>query len=127
MKLLLDTHVFLWMIFDGNLSPTARQAVINPDNDLFLSAASYWKICIKVSLGKLQLTQQWHQAFEDEIKANQILWLPIERTHCNELLNLPHIHGDPFDRLLIAQAQSENMTLVTADPLIRSYRVASIW
>lgn len=127
MKLLLDTHVFLWMIFDGNLSPTARQAVINPDNDLFLSAASYWEICIKVSLGKLQLTQQWPQAFEDEIKANQILWLPIERTHCNELLNLPHIHGDPFDRLLIAQAQSENMTLVTADPSIRSYRVASIW
>lgn len=115
------------MIFDGNLSPTARQAVINPDNDLFLSAASYWEICIKVSLGKLQLTQQWPQAFEDEIKANQILWLPIERTHCNELLNLPHIHGDPFDRLLIAQAQSENMTLVTADPSIRSYRVASIW
>ncbi len=127
MKLLLDTHVFLWMIYDGNLSLPARLAVMNPDNNLYLSAASYWEICIKLSLGKLQLTQQWPHAFEDEMKANHIIWLPVERTHCRELLDLPPIHGDPFDRLLIAQAQVENMVLVTADLTIRSYTVATIW
>lgn len=127
MKLLLDTHVFLWMIFNGDISPSAQQAIMNGDNALFLSAASYWEICIKLSLGKLQLTEQWPQAFEDEIKANQIQWLPVERAHCHKLLTLPPIHGDPFDRLLIAQTQAEKMVLVTADASIRNYEVATIW
>ena len=127
MKLLLDTHTFLWMIYDGNLSLTAQQAILDGDNDLFLSAASYWEICIKLSLGKLQLTDEWPQVFEEEIKANRILWLPVERAHCRHLLTLPHLHGDPFDRLLVAQAQVEHMTLVTADTTLHNYGVAVIW
>lgn len=127
MRLLLDTHVFLWMMVGGNLSPAAQQAMLDPDNDLCLSAASYWEICIKLSLGKLQLTQQWPQAFEDEIKVNHVHWLPIERAHCRHLLYLPPLHGDPFDRLLIAQAQVENMTLISADASMRNYDVAIIW
>ena len=127
MRLLLDTHVFLWMMAGENLSPTARQVILDADNDLYLSAASYWEICIKLSLGKLQLAPQWVQVFEDEMKVNRILWLPVERVHCRNMLALPHIHGDPFDRLLIAQAQSENMTLVTADQSLRNYDVAATW
>ena len=127
MKLLLDTHVFLWMMAGENLSATALELLLDPQNDLFLSAASYWEICIKLSLGKLQLSPQWAQAFDDEMKANRILWLPIERSHCRSLLDLPHIHGDPFDRLLIAQAIYEEMTVLTADNLIRQYPVAWIW
>ena len=127
MKLLLDTHVFLRMVLGGNVSLTAQAALLNSNNLLFLSAASYWEICIKLSLGKLQLAPQWQQVFDDEMRYNQIMWLPIERTHCHQLLTLPHIHGDPFDRLLIAQAQVENMTLVTADTFIRNYEVASLW
>lgn len=127
MRLLLDTHVFLWVMVGGNLSTAARQAVLEPENELFLSAVSYWEICIKLSLGKLQLTPQWPQAFEEQMKVNRILWLPVERSHCHKLLALPNIHGDPFDRLLLAQAQVENMTLVTADSSMRNYGVATIW
>ena len=127
MKLLLDTHVFLWMMAGENLSATARQALLEPQNDLYLSAASYWEICIKLSLGKLQLSPQWAEVFDDEMKVNRILWLPVERLHCRRLLDLPHIHADPFDRLLIAQAQVENLTLMTADSSLRNYNVATIW
>lgn len=127
MRLLLDTHVFLWMMFGGNFSPTAHEAILDSGNALFLSAASYWKICIKLSLGKLQLTPQWQQVFDEEMKMNRIEWLPIERSHCHKLLTLPPVHGDPFDRLLIAQAQVEDMTLVTADASVRNYEVATIW
>ena len=102
MKLLLDTHVFLWMMAGENLSATARQVLLDPQNDLYLSAASYWEICIKLSLGKLQLSPQSAEVFNDEMKVNRILWLPVERSHCRSLLDLPQIHGDPFDRLLIA-------------------------
>ena len=127
MKLLLDTHVFLWMMAGENLSATARQALLDPQNALYLSAASYWEICIKLSLGKLQLSPQWAEVFDGEMKVNRILWLPVERSHCRSLLDLPQIHGDPFDRLLIAQAQVENLTLVTADSSLRNYNVATIW
>lgn len=128
MRLLLDTHVLLWMILSStNLSPAAKQAILDENNKLFLSAASYWEICVKLGLGKLQLMDEWPQVFEEEIKANRILWLPVERVHCRSLLTLPQIHGDPFDRLLIAQALHEEMTLLTADNFIRQYPVAWIW
>lgn len=127
MRLLLDTHVFLWMMAGENLSPTARQVILDPENDLYLSAASYWEICIKLSLGKLQLAAEWAQVFEQEMKVNRIVWLPVERTHCRGLLALPHLHGDPFDRLLIAQARVENMTVVTADLSFHQYDIAAIW
>ncbi len=127
MRLLLDTHVFLWIMAGSDLSPSAREAVLDKGNDLFLSAASYWEICIKLSLGKLQLAPQWPQVFDEEIKVNQIMWLPVDRLHCRKLLDLPRLHGDPFDRLLIAQAMVENLTVVSADTSVRSYAIASIW
>jgi PIN domain nuclease of toxin-antitoxin system len=126
-KLLLDTHTFLWSMSNGRLSAVAQQAFLNPENDLFFSAASYWEICIKVSIGKLQMVSNWSQLIDREMQINAIRWLPIEQTHCLELLNLPFHHSDPFDRLLIAQATYEGMTLVTADQNIGRYAIPTLW
>jgi PIN domain nuclease of toxin-antitoxin system len=123
----LDTHAFLWAVTQQRLSAAASQAFLNPANDLYLSAANYWEICIKVSLGKLALAPDWRQRFDNELVANQIQWLPITKEHCWQLTQLPFLHGDPFDRMLIAQAQVEGMTLLTSDARIREYNVATFW
>ncbi len=127
MKILLDTHAFLWAANGAGLSAVARDAFLSPQNDLYLSAASYWEICIKVSLGKLTLQPDWRQQFDDEIAINRIHWLPITREHGQRIIELPFLHGDPFDRMLIAQALCENMTLMTLDANIRLYPVPTIW
>ena len=127
MNLLLDTHVFLWSVNGGPLTEAAKKAFTDLNNNLFLSAVSYWEICIKVSIGKLSLTNNWPQIFDAEMAANSINWLPIEPIHCRNILNLPPIHQDPFDRLLIAQAQSEQMTILTADRHIPNYPVSTLW
>lgn len=127
MKLLLDTHTLLWGIGNGPLSPTARQAFLDPENDLFFSAASYWEICIKLSLGKLKLVSNWNQLIERELQVNTIRWLPLEKTHCRALVTLPFHHGDPFDRLLVAQASVEEMTLLTVDGNIGRYAIPTLW
>lgn len=127
MKILLDSHTFLWLVWGKNLSDRARATFINPDYEIYFSAASYWEISIKVSLGKLQVTPDWIARFDRELVGNSIRWLPITKEHCQRLLELPRIHHDPFDRLLIAQAQVENMTLLTADANIQKYPVSVIW
>ncbi len=127
MKLLLDTHTFLWSMADGPLSTAARQAFLSAENDLFFSAASYWEICIKVTIGKLQLASNWSQLIDREMQINTVRWLPIEKVHCQELLKLPFHHGDPFDRLLISQAAYEGMTLVTEDKNIGRYAIPVLW
>jgi PIN domain nuclease of toxin-antitoxin system len=126
-KLLLDTQVFLWVINNQKLSQQARAAFLDTGNQLFLSAASYWEICIKQSVGKLGLAQNWQLSFEQELRANDIRWLPIEKAHCQAIIALPWIHRDPFDRLLIGQALHEGMTILTADEHIQQYSVATIW
>lgn len=127
MKLLLDTHAFLWSISDQNLSRQARDAFLDAENQLYLSAASYWEICIKRSIGKLVLADGWQEALDREMLANDIRWLPIEKTHCLSVAELPWLHRDPFDRLLIAQAQHEGMAILTADANIQQYDVATLW
>ena len=127
MKLLLDTHVFLWSMTGENLSYAARDAFLDTNNQLFLSAASYWEICIKQNIGKLRLAPDWAEIFDRELAANSIQWLPIEKNHCQQIEQLPSLHGDPFDRLLIAQAQCESMTLLTADSNIQAYPVETFW
>jgi PIN domain nuclease of toxin-antitoxin system len=126
-KLLLDTQVFLWVINNQKLSQQARAAFLDTGNQLFLSAASYWEICIKQSVGKLGLAQNWQLSFEQELRANDIRWLPIEKAHCQAIIALPWIHRDPFDRLLIGQALHEGMTILTADEQIQQYDVTTIW
>jgi PIN domain nuclease of toxin-antitoxin system len=126
-KFLLDTHTLLWSITDGPISDQARSAFLNVENELYVSAASYWEICIKVSIGKLTLEPNWQKIVEEEMRASGIKWLPIERAHCHELLKLPFHHGDPFDRLLIAQAVYEKMTLLSADSHFKFYHVPTLW
>ncbi|MBX3014119.1 MAG: type II toxin-antitoxin system VapC family toxin [Caldilineaceae bacterium] len=127
MKLLLDTHVLLWVLTQQKLSPTATTAFLDLQNQLYLSAVSYWEICIKISLGKLTLVPNWGALVDDISAMNGIQWLGIDKAHCQRLLTLPQLHSDPFDRLLIAQALTENMTLVSADAKVRQYPLATLW
>ena len=128
MKVLLDTHAFLWLITDEDrLSENARQTFLNTENSLFFSAASLWEICIKKSLGKLSLKDGWFQTIQKEMEINTIQWLPIETTHCAEVTELPFHHRDPFDRMLIAQAIVEDMKLLSRDSRLSDYAVELIW
>jgi PIN domain nuclease of toxin-antitoxin system len=127
MKLLLDTHAFLWIVNGGPLSQRARQAFLNPENEAYLSAASYWEISIKIGIGRLVLADDWVEIFDREIAANRIKWLPIKKEHCVGIVNLPMIHRDPFDRMLIAQALFEKMTLLTHDEYIQQYDAPYLW
>jgi PIN domain nuclease of toxin-antitoxin system len=126
-NLLLDTHAFLWIVNGGPLSQTARSLFMDTENKLFFSAASYWEISIKLSIGKLSLADDWAEQFDVEMAANGIQWLPIAPEHCRKIIELPLIHQDPFDRLLIAQALCEDMTIVTADGNIQAYSAATAW
>lgn len=127
MRLLLDTHALLWSITSRRMSDAADAAFVEAENTLYLSIASYWEMCIKLSINKLTLPENWVEIIELVMAVNDIAWLPIEPAHCRELLTLPHHHRDPFDRLLIAQARSEGLTVLTADPNFRRYDVDVIW
>ena len=128
MKVLLDTHAFLWSITgDDRLSKIAEKAFLNPDNKLYFSAASFWEICIKMSLGKLSLKRGWFKTIQEEIRINAIQWLPFEMGHCLELTKLPFHHQDPFDRMLIAQATVEDLQLLSRDGRLSAYEIDRIW
>lgn len=109
------------------MSRTADAAFLNPDNSLYLSAASYWEICIKLSIGKLALPGNWQETADLAMMINNIRWLPVEQAHCLELLTLPRHHRDPFDRLLIAQARAEGLSVLSADPNFGRYDVPVVW
>jgi PIN domain nuclease of toxin-antitoxin system len=128
MKLLLDTHIFIWLINGSeNLSQNARQAIEDEGNPLYLSIASLWEITIKTSLGKLELEIPLEQIVEDFILPSGIEFLPIHLPHLLVLRNLPLHHRDPFDRLLISQAKSESLTLVSEDRSFGQYAVERLW
>jgi PIN domain nuclease of toxin-antitoxin system len=128
MKLLLDTNVFIWL----NDSPhRVREQVMtviaNPDNDLFLSLTSIWEMQIKIQLGKLELSDALPDILRTQQVDNNLQILTIDLSHIWALGNLPYHHRDPFDRLLIAQAQIEGMTLVSADRIFDLYEVDLVW
>lgn len=128
MRLLLDTHVFLWWIGDDpRLSLPAREAITAADNVVFLSVASAWEISVKARLGKLTLPCDVESFLPDQIQRNAISILPIGLAHALLVSRLPIHHRDPFDRMLVAQAQAEKLTLVTADAAIRQYDVKLCW
>ncbi len=128
MKVLLDTHAFLWLIAgDIRLSDKARQTYLNTENSLFFSAASLWEICIKLSLGKISLKNEWFRTIQVEMEINTIQWLPIEMAHCTKVTELPFHHRDPFDRMLIAQAIVEDMDLLSRDRRLSAYTIERIW
>ena len=128
MKLLLDTHVLIWLVEGSdNLSPAARQAIENEDNNLYLSIASLWEITIKISLGKLQLGIPLDRIVESYLLPTSIEILPINLNHLLVLQDLPLHHRDPFDRILISQAQAEELTVLSGDRLFGDYSVRVLW
>ncbi len=127
MKLLLDTHIFLWLnSHPQKLSETILEACANTNNQLVLSHVSPWEIQIKQQLGKLQLDAPLSKLVETQIDQNNMQMLPIKLKHIYALNTLPAIHKDPFDRLLIAQAGIESMTLVSVDKKIQQYSIEVI-
>jgi PIN domain nuclease of toxin-antitoxin system len=126
MKVLLDTHVFLWALTDPDkLSPVARKTIAS--SELFWSAASVWETLIKVQVGKLPLPSPVGDYLTSEMLANGVSVLPISLQHILRVEALEMFHRDPFDRILIAQSIEEKMPLVTADPTIERYPVEMIW
>ena len=122
-RLLLDTHVFLWWRSAPNrILPTVREAIAHADI-VFVSAASAWEAAIKSALGRLRLPA----SFESGVAESGFERLPVAFSHAEQVANLPHHHRDPFDRMLVAQAQIEKLTLVTHDKSFESYDVQLIW
>ncbi|MFM0667252.1 type II toxin-antitoxin system VapC family toxin [Paraburkholderia sediminicola] len=118
MRVLLDTHIYLWAVTDDpKLSATARKIILDAD-EVFVSAASIWEASIKVGLGKLNADIDQLVA---EIEASGFSELPVKAVHAAMVRNLPDIHRDPFDRLLVAQAMAEPLRLITADGHLSKY------
>jgi PIN domain nuclease of toxin-antitoxin system len=127
MRLLLDTHVFLWfMTGDKRLSGRVRRAIEDIESELFLSVASVWEMAIKASLGRLILPGPVAEYVAEKLD-NGFRILPVEWTHASAVEKLPFHHRDPFDRLLIAQAIAENIPIVTADPIFHVYKANVVW
>ena len=128
MKILLDTHTFLWWdAAPEKLSANVIEALSNPENNIFLSVVSAWEVQIKKQLGKLSLSIPIHEMIESQEQINGLVVLPVELKHILALDNLPNHHKDPFDRLLIAQAKSEQLTIASADPVFLQYDVKIRW
>lgn len=124
MKLLLDTHVFLWYITaDARLSALFRDAIREPKNEVFLSVASLWETIVKYNLGKLPLPQSTAIYIPNERRRHQIKSLSLHENAIKELVNLPNLHRHPFDRILICQTLANNLTIVTVDAQIQNYNV----
>jgi PIN domain nuclease of toxin-antitoxin system len=127
-RLLLDTHALLWAATDDErLSPAAREAVADPANELLFSAVSAFEIAVKVALGKLDLPEAPATFIGVRVAAFGLQLLPVTVEHAIEAGALPPIHGDPWDRLLIAQARIEDVPILTADSIISRYEVMTIW
>jgi PIN domain nuclease of toxin-antitoxin system len=124
MRLLLDTHVFLWYISaDPQLPVAFRDAIRDPTNEVYLSVASVWEAVIKYALGKLPLPEAPAEYLPQQREAHRIATLPVEEAALAQLANLPLLHRDPFDRILIAQALQHGLKLVTVDSAVRVYPV----
>lgn len=127
MRVLLDTHVFLWLQGAPNrLSGEARSLVEIQDNELVLSAASAWEIAIKHALGRLELPEPPARYVPDRMRSSSVEGLHVTHAHALASGSLPSFHRDPFDRMLIAQAMSERLTIMTADEAIRRYPIETI-
>ena len=122
MKLLLDTHIFIWWADEPEkLSPVALSALEDETNDLILSVVSVWEIQVKIQLGKLKVNQPLKELIASQRETNGLQILPVELSHVLTLDALPFHHKDPFDRLLIAQSIAEDVTLITADDKFSAY------
>ncbi len=128
MRVLLDTHTFLWWnMEDPQLSAHAREIIANGENEVFVSAASVWEISIKAAKGKLVLPEPPAQYIANRMGLYRFQPLLIQISHAARVYDLPHHHDDPFDRMLIAQSQTESMPLLSVDAEICKYEVEVIW
>jgi PIN domain nuclease of toxin-antitoxin system len=128
MKLLLDTHTFLWVIdIDTKLSPKSRTLIEDITNEIYISAASLWEMSIKISIGKLVLRQPFDVFIPQQLRLNNIKLLGITVEHLATIVSLPFHHRDPFDRLIIAQSMVEQIPVVSVDAVFDSYKITRIW
>ena len=124
MTYLLDTHIFLWWILENpKLTQNTRDIISDPNNILYLSTASTWEMVIKSGIGKISLPLSPEKFIRNQLFLNDISVLDIKLEHTLSLANLPMIHKDPFDRILIAQAKWEDLTFITDDAMIQKYSV----
>lgn len=128
MRLLLDTHTFLWFLLkDAQLSIRMHGLIADPGNQVELSPASYWELAIKISMGKYNLSEPFQTFLDREIVTNRWTVLPIQVAHAAALTGLPFHHKDPFDRMLVAQALVEQIPIVSADPAFDAYPITRLW
>ncbi len=127
MDFLLDTHTFIWFLNgDDNLPQKLKNQIIDISNKCYLSVASIWEMGVKLSMNKLQLNVDFSEIDAFMVK-NKILVLSIEISHIQSLINLTFHHKDPFDRLIISQAQVENLNILTKDSMFEKYLIKSSW
>lgn len=127
MRVLVDTHCWLWMVGEPRrLSEGAHALLRAPGNDLLLSAASAWEIAIKYAIGRLELPGEPVEVVPDWMARSGVTPLAVLHSHALRVASLPPHHGDPFDRLLVAQAQLEGVPILTADPSMGAYAVEVI-
>ena len=127
-RLLLDTHAFLWWVEDDpKLSRRARAAIADRDTECWLSLASCWEMAIKVSLRKLRLRRSVEEFVTEQLATNVTRLVEIDLRDVTQVERLPFHHRDPFDRLLVAQAMSRDLAIVSADPVFRRYGVQRLW
>lgn len=129
MRVLLDTHAFLWWISNSpSLSSIARQVVADVENEVYLSAVSVWEMAIKARAGKLHIFSGDIGPFIDQhMRKNSFQPLPITLAHSAKVHALSNHHGDPFDQMLVAQSQVEKMPIISADKMMQSYDVEVVW
>ncbi len=128
MRVLIDSHALIWYVDqDKLLSIASHAAISDPANDLLLSAGSIWEIGIKIGLGKLLLTQPFKVWMNQAISDLQVTVLPLTVEYVDVQSNLPKHHGDPFDRLIVAQAIVEQVSIISGDSNLDAYGITRIW
>lgn len=128
MRLLLDTHALLWSVgAPEQLGDAGRDALLSDDNEIVLSTASLWEIAIKLSLGRIELSPDWLAVIEQGRRSLGARWLAVEPAHCAQVAMLTFHHRDPFDRMLVAQAMCDGLTLVSKDSALAAYPISVMW
>jgi PIN domain nuclease of toxin-antitoxin system len=127
-RILLDTHAFVWWVLDdARLSPVSRELLLDRSNDVLLSAASAYEISVKAARGRLTLPEPAETYVSSRMASEGFTPLPVQISHAVRAGSLPPIHRDPWDRLLVAQSQLDDVPILTADPVIGQYDVETIW
>ena len=128
MRLLLDTHAFIWYTTDSSrLTATGRSLIDNGENDILLSTASVWEMAIKHSIGRLTFSMPFMEFIKQQIAVNRIDILEITFDHIEVVASLPLHHRDPFDRLIIAQSMAEQIPVLSRDAFFGAYAIARVW